>query len=710
MIRKILVKKVEGDLVFMKDSITILKTQTFEPILVMPLDHIFKWKEDPGKGVNFFAVFEDGPVSKASKGNTWFVAYEESADLIQFYYSLIDYLQKTKKNEKELERERYLKSKAALQGAKAVTVDPNALSLTESYVGSVIPAPRDQNFVLVDFDAAELKRSPDISQKKSIPYVKDDDSHLVFYQPEIFPQDIVDLFKSVLAGLDDLASVVTYISNVSLGSRKVNAIPLDILKGQCFNYEEEVGLIAEALGFLSYYLFPPAQAFAPIHTIRELLADFTKDKWQNKDYLIQLDADLLSYATSLALGQDNLNTCLAYVVHGLLTGKNDDSGSNYNLLVDLNQLLLLEAICSGRVLASCGANALVAPLHTVPQIPVFEPFLLTNLGELINAEILPLNANLDINDYNAFLRDLNHITSFLKSPLSLYLQSKTPKIMDGMADFPNTLVDAFDFYRLARENAFVLWNTNQFKNGFRVKALADLAATALNAFDMNPIDMYEKILAMIRENKDFLDLITNVQGCLNLYDPTFCIIDALLDTGHDFNSGVKLLAIDSDSLKGRVGIVQLSIANLLSGLSNLTKLSLGRTGNVVQQNFNAMSYAYMSVAKGVVDVNSLFDKFIDLGDTLQLALNDLNPMDKRLRAADKVRSILNLMGLIVTDVPLAVKKFLEGPVKSGALSRQMLFNFDPVDISPSIKVLNSISSVLSGLAELSLGDIVTPAK
>jgi hypothetical protein len=75
-------KQVTGDLIFTKLVIKLLKTDAFDVIFTIPLDYIFKRKEDPGRGVNFHAILKSDPIAKSSKPSILNGWYDDSTDLI----------------------------------------------------------------------------------------------------------------------------------------------------------------------------------------------------------------------------------------------------------------------------------------------------------------------------------------------------------------------------------------------------------------------------------------------------------------------------------------------------------------------------------------------------------------------------------------------------------------------------------------------------
>lgn len=694
-------EKLICDLVFTSKAIVCLKPQTWIEIFHISLDHIFKFKElheNNEKGVNFMAVLDPGPITKQSIGSDWKVYYENSPDIIQYYYSLVEYLQKNKKTEEELAREKNYIAKALNPNAKPINLQSNHLAQNKLFAGNAIPAPNDQTFVLVDFNALKLNRVETEIEKMKLDYSKDLDSNLMFMNSELNPNEIIELFKSVLSGNDDLTSVDRYITNLSAKNPKVTKIPLEILKKEVFSLDEEISLIADALGYLSYFSFPPQSAFDTIHVIKDLLAQYSKSKWDSPKVLDDLDVDLQPYVKAALLNQDNLPTAVAYVVHGLLGDKLDNSNQAYNQIVDLLNLMMLEEICAAKILAQNGAIAFNPSIQSLPEVPCYEPFLFTKLSKLLFSEAIPDGAVLHPESYNLFIKDCISISQFIKSPIGLFIQSKTPQILNGISD-PTTLPDILNSYRLARENAFVLWNVNQFQNGSRVKGQGELASNCLALADLNPADMIKKLMLHLQANRPFIQSFTSITSVMDENDQVFNLIRNLLDQTNDIDNALSFLAYDSLSPDQKIQNIQLLINQISNGLANLSKISNQNLAKQLKQWYAWMSYGYLSATKDLIDVHPLIKKFLELGELIQFALDEQNPMEQRLNAADKARGAILILGLIQSDPLLSVQRFLQGPIKSNALSKQIIFQFEPVDVSPAISLLKSISSILKAMAD-----------
>jgi hypothetical protein len=459
--------------------------------------------------------------------------------------------------------------------------------------------------------------------------------------------------------------------------------------------------------------------------MRSLLLDYGQREWANFDFKGQaalIDENLGTVVRASINVMRGVNHAMATVLFDVMSGSLPEAKAVLMVNTAIADALLMIGVAVARALcdARIDERALQPLLLGVPRLPRFEPIYAAQLSEALlpiirrvaasdelRAQLLsqPHIARVEPNSMVRAVQDLYNLSHFLKSPLGLFIQSKSAKFTTVFVQ-PTSVPENIDLFESARQLALMLWTLAEADLGADAYEIADVAAThyelQLAAVDepwltQIALESFRKLAAVSQPAIEFMKQGHDLADFLNAGDPLQEMALSLLQWNGDLPTAAALLTLDVMDEKQKKAIVKghgEMIDHQLRGLVGPLAFENIDQAHTV---FKIWSMAVVSFAPAdtAADIRA---KMAEIGRMLAQLYGDAEmPEDERREGCVWVRNAIRpflALGEEEESVDI-IKQFLSAADDpSGSKSYEVGFNLEPSDLSVPVSILKRLAGLL----------------
>lgn len=414
--------------------------------------------------------------------------------------------------------------------------------------------------------------------------------------------------------------------------------------------------------------------------------------------------------TSILLSQkQNLTLPLAYVTLEALSRNNEEECKYLLSICDIGvHLLFYAVICviKSYIATGFGTDKFVPIIDSLPILAVFDPFIGNNIAENLKnwtntistsehsmrqVLSLPRKSKMEFQSIIEVVNDFCYLLDFLRSPISLYLQSITPRLSTAH-HYPETIYDASMQFQIARESANFLWNTNHGDLATVTSSNAQtfynlyLASLSDSSLQLQVQEAHKHLVSIIQENSAIINNNCDLSSYIDPNDAINSVILSLTNPNENENATITLLFLDAASEIQRKTMLANAYEQLDSYLRDVNAVDTNQLG----QNFTVFSFAALSLMKDNPEIHRLKLKLAEVGASLNTLFSPQTTLETKRAEGLKLRNQFRPIMSLATGQISSVDMVLD-PKAENRTSYDLVFNIPQPNILEKLEGLRQLA-------------------